>query len=138
MNIRPRPVSKASRFNAATLPLLASTVTSLPGAVVSWNYDVYGDVFGTRVAGIEPVANWNNSYPSNPTTDLIDDSGNATTIDISYSSVNYYWVNHPNLWPGQDADGTFNKHLLNGYLNAGYANWGTSQTYSQVVISQID
>lgn len=105
--------------------------------VVSWNYDVYGDVFGERVAGIQPVANWNNSYPNNPTTNLIDDSGNATSVDISYSAVNYYWVSQPQFWPGQDADGTYNKHLLNGYLNAGYANWGPPQTFSQVVISEI-
>jgi hypothetical protein len=117
--------------------LLIFTAATSSADVVSWNYDVYGDVFGPRVAGIEPVANWNNSYPDNPTTNLIDDSGTATTVDISYSSVNYFWVSQPNLWPGQDADGTFNKHLLNGYLNAGYADWGPPQTFSQIVISQI-
>jgi len=123
-------------MKATILPLFVAAATS-NADVVSWNFDVYGDVFGERVAGIEPVANWNNSYPDNPTTNLIDDSGAATTVDISYSAVNYFWVNQPNLWPGQDADGTFNKHLLNGYLNAGYANWGPPQTFSRVVISEI-
>jgi len=137
MNHRPGPVTKATRSKSAALLLLGITAPSLSAAVVSWNYDVYGDVFGTRVAGIVPVANWNNSYPSNPTTNLIDDSGTATTVDISYSSVNYYYVNQPNFWPGQDANGTYNKHLLNGYLNAGYADWNPPQTYSRVVISEI-
>jgi hypothetical protein len=128
---------KDIQSKVVALLLLGIAAPSLSAAVVSWNYDVYGDVFGTRVAGIEPVANWNNSYPDNPTTNLIDDSGTATTIDISYSSVNYYYVNYPNEWPGQDANGTYNKHLLNGYLNAGYANWNPPQTFSQVAISQI-
>jgi len=124
-------------MKAQILLLFVAAATS-NADVVSWNYDVYGYVFGPRVAGIEPVANWNNSYPDNPTTNLIDDSGTATTVDISYSSHNYWWVSQPNLWPGQDADSTFNKHLLNGYLNAGYANWGPPQTFSRVVLSQID
>jgi len=110
----------------------------LPGTI-SWNYDRFGDVFGTRVAGIEPVVNWNNSYPfpGNPTLNLIDNTGTATTVDISYSSFNDWTVNNPQTWPGMDADGTYNRHLLNGYLNAGYANWGPPQTFSRVVISEI-
>lgn len=105
--------------------------------VVSWNYDRYGTVSGTRVAGVEAVANWNNSWPGNPTTNLIDDTGTATTLDIAYSSFNTWTVNNPQANPGQDADTTYNRELLNGYLNAGNAGWGPNPTYSRVVISEI-
>lgn len=124
--------------SAALLLALGISASSASAAVVSWNYDRFGTVSGTRVAGVEPVANWNNSWPSNPTTNLIDDSGIATTVAISYTSFNTWSVNGnsgPN--PGQDADGSYNRELLNGYLNAGNAAWGPNPTSSQVVISEI-
>ena len=96
-------------------------------SIISWNYDNNGTVEGDSVAGIVSVANWNNSWPNNPTVDLIDNTGAATTLDISYASANGSWSigGHP----GQDADGTYNKELLNGYLN--------SAGVSSVSISQI-
>jgi hypothetical protein len=106
-----------------------------PAATVSWNYDNNGTVSGTKVAGVEPVANWNNSYPSNPTVNLIDDSGASTTLDISYSSYNTYRIQGSH--PGVDGDGSYNKELLNGYLNAGNAAWNPAITSSSVAISQI-
>ena len=39
--------------------------------------------------------------------------------------------------PGQDADGSYNRELLNGYLNSGPAGWNPPITHSNVVISQI-
>lgn len=104
-------------------------------AVVSWNQDVNGTVSGANVAGLVPVSNWNNSWPSNPTTDLIDDSGTATTLDIATASFNTWSV--VGSHPGQDADTTYNKELLNGYLNAGPAGWNPPITYSQVALSEI-
>jgi len=107
-------------------------------AVISWNYDRYGSVNGSRVAGVSAAANWNNSWPSNPTTNLVDDAGAATSLDISYTSFNTWSINGnsgPN--PGQDLDGSYNKELLNGYLNAGPAPWNPAITSSSVAISQI-
>ncbi len=124
-----------------TLPSLCLGALLLAEAhadVISWNYDRYGTVSAERVAGIEPVANWNNSWPSDPRTDLIDDEGNPTTLDIAYTSFNNYSVNGntgPN--PGQDADGTYNRELLNGYLNAGPAAWNPPTTSTSVTLSQI-
>ena len=121
--------------------LNSAAFSALPAAaqgIVSWNYDRYGTVSGTRVAGIEAVANWNNSWPSNPTVNLIDNTGGTTTLDISYSSYNTWSINGntgPN--PGQDADGTFNRELLNGYLNSGPATWNPPTTTSSVTLSQI-
>ncbi len=116
---------------------LAVSVNTLPG-MVGWNYDRYGTVSGDRVAGVEPQANWNNSWPDNPTVNLIDENGEPTTLDITYSSYNDWSVNGqwgPN--PGQDADGTYNRELLNGYLNAGPAGWNPPTTRSEVVLSEI-
>ena len=119
--------------------LLIAFLGALPlqAAVVSWNYDRFGTVSGSRTAGLLLVANWNNTWPSNPTTDLIDDSGSTTTVDISYASFGTWTVNNPQANPGVDADGSYNRELLNGYLNSGPAAWGPSITNSNVVISQI-
>lgn len=119
--------------------VLASAFASVSDAgVVSWNYDRYGTVDGAKVAGVVPVANWNNTWPSDPTVDLIDDSGAATSLDIAYMSFNSWTVNEPSpANPGMDADGTYNRELLNGYLNAGPAPWGPSIIHTEVAISEI-
>lgn len=126
---------KRTQSKAATLLALAITASSASAAVVSWNFDNNGTVTGTAVAGVVPVANWNNTWPSNPTVNLIDDSGASTTIDISYSSFNNYRIQGSH--PGVDGDGSYNKELLNGYLNAGNAAWNPAITSSSVAISQI-
>ncbi|MEO5913240.1 MAG: glycoside hydrolase family 27 protein [Luteolibacter sp.] len=102
---------------------------------VSWNYDRFGTVSGTAVAGVVPVANWNNSYPNNPVIDLIDSSGIATTLDISYSSYNNWSIQGST--PALDGNGASNKRLLNGYLNAGPAAWNPSTIQTSVGLSQI-
>jgi hypothetical protein len=119
----------------AIVAITLATSLSASAATVSWNYDRNGTVSGTAVAGVVPVANWNNSWPSNPTTDLVDDSGTPTTIDLSYTSFNNW--NIQDSHPGVDGDGSYNKELLNGYLNAGPAGWNPPTTSSSVAISQI-
>ena len=103
--------------------------------IVSWNYDRYGTLAAANIAGVEPAANWNNSYPSDPRTDLIDSLGIPTTLDISYSSYNTWSIQGST--PALDTDGTANKRLLNGYLNAGPAAWNPSPTRSSVTLSEI-
>lgn len=105
-----------------------------PG-IVSWNLDRYGTVGGPLVAGVAPAANWNNSWPSDPRTDLVDHLGIATTLDISYTSFNTWSIQSSG--PALDADGTGNKRILNGYLNAGPAAWSPSITSSSVTLSEI-
>lgn len=99
---------------------------SAHASIVSWNYDSNGTVAGSAIAGIAPAANWNNSWPSNPTTDLIDRDGLPTTLDITYTSFNTWNIQASH--PGVDGDGSYNKELLNGYLNAGPAGWGPPVT----------
>jgi len=116
-----------------TLALAAAFTAQ--ASIVSWNYDRNGTVSGTAVAGVSPAANWNNSWPANPTTDLIDKDGAATTLDLAYTSFNNW--NIQGSHPGVDGDGSYNKELLNGYLNAGPAGWNPPVTSSSVTLSQI-
>lgn len=128
---------KNTQSTAAVLFTLVAAASTVSAATVSWNYDRFGTVSGSRVAGVVPVANWNNSWPGNPTTDLIDDTGTTTTVDIIYTSFNSWTVNTPQANPGVDADTTYNRELLNGYLNSGNAGWGPPITDSEVAVSQI-
>ena len=112
----------------------AATPVAAP-QTVSWNYDRFGTVAGTAIAGIVPAANWNNSWPSDPVSNLIDSSGHPTTLDISYGSYNTWSIQGSS--PAVDGDGTSNKRLLNGYLNAGPAGWNPPTTRTSVTFSQI-
>jgi hypothetical protein len=102
-------------------------------AVVSFNIDIAGTIGGdgavngsgqspaSAIAGVVPVGNWtgtwNGSSQNFGPTDLIDSNGNPTTLDISAVAFNDYAVSFSH--PGQDTDGTWNKELINGYINAG-------------------
>ena len=91
---------------------------------ISWNFDDYGTVNPGDFAGVVSVDNWSDSYPSNPTTNLPDNTGAATTLDLALidPGVGGWAINFAH--PGYDADGTANKEILNGYLNGGPATWG--------------
>jgi len=107
---------------------------SVPQApdIVSWNYDNNGTVPTNGIAGVEPAANWNNSWPNNPTVNLADNTGTPTTVDIAYNSFGGWSIQGSH--PGLDADGSYNRELLNGYLNSGNSN---TPTNSSVSITQI-
>lgn len=109
----------------------AATPAGAPG-IVSWNYDLYGTLNPPSVAGVVAVTNWNNSYPNDPVASLVDNNGAPTSVAIAYNSYNSWSIQSSH--PGVDADGTYNKELLNGYLNSGA---GQIPTTSSVDISQI-
>jgi Immunoglobulin domain len=115
--------------------LCLGTLSIASGAIISWNYDYYGTISSSDSAGIAAATHWNNSWPSNPVTDLMDDTGTSTTLDISYSSYGGWHMQGST--PSVDTDGSVNKRLLNGYLNSGPAGWGPWITYSSVTLSQI-
>ena len=132
-------------FAIVPLFLAMMVLPSISGAavtnVISWNFDnnsTVGDINGStsgNQAGVVLVPNWANSYQANPTVNLMDNSSNATTLDISYTSASGSWSigGHP----GVDADGSYNKEMLNGYLN-GSAPAGTSITLSQIPYTTYD
>jgi hypothetical protein len=106
--------------------------------IVSWNYNSWGDAYGTQatdVSGLAPAAYWNDTWLDGRTTDLLDNTGAATTIDISWQSFNSWHIQGSH--PGTDTDGSHNKEILNGYLNSGPAGWNPPLIYSAVTLSQI-
>jgi len=109
----------------------SATPVGSPG-IVSWNYDAYGTVAGTSIAGVIAVSNWNNSYPSDPTVHLVDSTGFPTTVDIVYNSYSTWYQQGSH--PGVDANGTYNRELLNGYLNSGSGNVPTNSVVNIVQI----
>src|SRR5215831_9568902 len=142
MKSYPNPLTLLSAsILAATTALTLLCADSARAQVISWNFDDYGTVNGSSVsyngvAGVVPVNNWNDSWPSNPTTGLMDSSGTATTLNLDYGPTSYAW-SIQGSHPGQDANGTYNKEMLNGYLNAGPAAWNPPVTNSHITLSQI-
>ncbi|MGA2440244.1 MAG: PEP-CTERM sorting domain-containing protein [Tepidisphaeraceae bacterium] len=104
--------------------------------VISWEEDRYGTVTPTQFAGVVSVDNWTDSWPSNPTTNLPDNTGAATTLDIApFTPVGNWSIQGSH--PGLDADGTANKEMLNGYLNGGPATWNPNPPNDGVVLTNI-
>lgn len=122
--------------------------------VISWSFNQYGFVNaggGTGVpvpntqAGVVPAYNWNDSWSENYSTyaygtpvtvnNLFDNTGTATAVSLSYNSYNGYYITSPN--PAQDADGTYNRDMLNGFLNAGPATWSPPVTQDSVSLNNI-
>lgn len=138
-----KPKTDTTKMTMKTLALavaamMTASLTLEAQSVISWNLDRYGTISGANQAGVVLVPNWNNSWPANPTVNLIDNTGAATTLDLSYGSYNQWSVNgNSGPTPGQDADGSYNRNLLNGYLNSGPAAWGPPITNSYVSLSQI-
>ena len=104
--------------------------------VISWNLDNNSTIQPTGAAGLVLATNWTDTWLNNVTVNLPDNHGNATTMDLAYGSpygITYSIGGHP----GQDADGSYNREMLNGYLNAGMAGWNPPSTNSFVTLSEI-
>jgi len=120
-NITVLQTSSALVF-AAALALPSFTASA---QVISWNFDGYGTINGSGdYAGVVSANYWNDTYlidgnSGNPESNLIDNTGTATTLGASFSDNSQYgWAIQ---FSGQsaDANGLYNKALLNGYLNNG-------------------
>ena len=127
---------------------------TLQAQVISWSFNQYGfsnagqntgvPVPNTQ-AGVVSAFNWNDSWSENssayaygtPVTvnNLFDNSGTATATSLSYNSYNGYYIQNSN--PAQDADGTYNRQMLNGFLNAGPATWSPPVTQNTISLSSI-
>jgi len=97
----------------------------LQAQTISWNFDGYGDISGpSQLAGVAPAAYWNSTYlidgnSGAPENNLLDNTGTATTLGASFTDNSQYGYAIQFSTPAQDADGSYNKYLLNGYLNNG-------------------
>jgi len=105
--------------------------------IISWNKDVYGGIGGsTQFAGVVSAAHWNNSWPANPVVNLVDATGAATTLDLTLPPHSNWWVGYPaTAAPGVDADGSYNRNLLNGYMNS---NGAASLVISEIPYASYD
>jgi autotransporter-associated beta strand protein len=125
-------------LSALTLALAAQaqTVTNpVPNLVISWNLDDWGTVNPTDLAGLVPATNWVDTYLNNITVGLPDNTGAVTTMNLGYGSYNTWQVY--SYHPGYDANGTANREMLNGYLNAGPAAWNPPVTNSYISLTNI-
>ncbi len=109
----------------ATTAIAGFWATSVPAQVISWNFDGYGDISGpSQLAGVVLAPYWNSTYliDSNsgaPENNLLDNTGTATTLGASFTDNSQYGYAIQFSTPAQDANGSYNKYLLNGYLNNG-------------------
>jgi len=114
----------------------AQTVTNpVPNLAISWNLDDWSTVNPTDLAGLAPATNWVDTYLNNINLGLPDNTGATTTMDLGYSSYNTYQVYSYHL--GYDANGTANREMLNGFLNAGPAAWSPPVTNTYVSCTNI-
>jgi len=112
---------------------LAGSSLTASAQVISWNFDGYGTINGSGAyAGVASANYWNDTYlidgnSGNPESNLIDNTGTPTTLSASFSDNSQY--GYAIQFSGQtaDANGQYNKALLNGYLNNGN---GASTTIS--------
>jgi len=136
------------------LTLLLGASLTLQAQVISWSFDQYGfdnAAGGSGVpvpntqAGVVLASNWNDSwsenfsaYPGgNPVTvnNLFDNTGTATGASVTYNSYNGYRIAGSHA--GADANGTYNKEMLNGFLNAGPATWNPPVTNDTTTFNSI-
>jgi autotransporter-associated beta strand protein len=130
-------------------------LTPDPNLTISWdlNQDGFAAAVGgggtpvpDTTAGLVLATNWNDGWEENysdvsssgvTVTGLFDITGAATAASLTYAGYNGYAANDYSQRPPQDANGTFNMQMLNGYLNAGPAAWSPPITNSYVTISNI-
>ncbi len=123
---------------------LGTSSASAAAVVVSWNLNNWSDSYGqggtnqaTAVSGVIPAAYWNDTFlDGDITTDLLDNTGSASTLDISRTSFNTWRYTDSHV--GLDTDGSHNREILNGYLSAGPAAWNPDPTYSAVTVSDLN
>jgi hypothetical protein len=130
-------------FAASLLPVVPAT----PGRVISYNWDFYGTVPSDALssAGVVPATHWNNSYPArtwpatagDPSTSVKDNRGEPTTLDFHFSHSAQWHLDPQATPPPRDADGSYNKRLLKGYVDMSGGNPQTL-TLSEIPYAKYD
>jgi len=130
---------------------ILATAINLHAQVISWDIGDNNIITGgSQFAGIVSEAYWNNTYYENGNAtgstvvnqNLTDSSGATTAVSVtqlaSQNSYNYWAINFTT--PGQDADGTYNRNLLNGYQNDGatVAPYTSGITISNINFTKFD
>jgi len=110
-------LARACVANALAI-LLAALAGSASAATVSWHINNgNGPLGATDFAGVNLVTNWVVATGNGAINNLADNTGAATTLDITAASAFGPW-RMSGTTPAQDSDGSFNKRMINPYLNA--------------------
>ena len=136
-------------------PTPATNNRMTPNSTISWAYDGYGfdqaqpcvnsglPVSNTW-AGIVLASNWNDSWMENSSaaqvegvtvSGLYDNTGCQTSVEITYAAYNGGGIVERHK--GIDADGSYNREMLNGILRAGPAGWGSPITNTFVAFNNV-
>jgi len=110
----------------ATTAIVGCSVASVSAQTISWNFDGWGDVSGpSEFAGVALAPYWNSTYLIDGNSgatenNLLDSTGTATSMSVgSFVDNSQYGYQIQSAGPGVDADGTYSRSVLNGYLNNG-------------------
>ena len=110
----------------ATTAIIGCSAASASAQSISWNFDGWGDVSGpSQLAGVALAPYWNSTYLIDQNSgatenNLLDSTGTATTMSVgNFVDNSRFGYQIQSAGPGVDADGTFSRSVLNGYLNNG-------------------
>ena len=128
----------------ATIAIIGFLTTSVHAQTISWNFDGWGDISGSgELAGVALAPYWNSTYLIDGNSgatenNLLDSTGTATSMSVgNFVNNSQYGYQIQSAGPGVDTDGTYNRNLLNGYMNNG--NGGSvSMTLSSIPYSTYD
>jgi len=136
------PLTSARAFNLALIFLALVFLRQAPAASVSVNFEGReSNVADSNLldpadfAGVVAVANWNNaSGATGNLTNLIDDSGAATSTDVTWNGQSTWsWEQSGDAVPSNGGGS-----LFNGYLDTSGNNGSHSITVSQVPFAEYD
>ncbi len=97
-----------------TLVFLATVAAGVQAQIISWNENNGGNVPApSGVAGVVPAVNWNNSLVGMA---LVDNSGAASGASFTIAGTWGAWGIGAS--PGQDTNTTYNRNMLDGYVNS--------------------
>lgn len=100
------------------LVVLAVVAGSASANTVSWHINNgNGPLSAANFAGVNLVSNWVVATANGTINNLADNTGAATTLDITASSAFGPW-RMSGTTPAQDTDSSYNKRMINPYLNA--------------------
>ena len=110
-------------FLLSVLLVVMCVTTAKAESVVSLNFENWGGAptDDSSTAGVIDVPYWNDTWLDNeknsPMTDLRDNSGASTTIDVAWASGGNWGLNLDND-TGSDTDGRRNVAIMKGYIDA--------------------
>jgi hypothetical protein len=154
-----KTIMKISSSFAKTLAMAGfigvAAATTQAQSTISWSMDRWGFTLASGNNGGQPVpnttagapgyvaANWNDAWNegvAGSSSATVNNLWNSSDINsgasITYSSRDLWQLGYSQ--PGIDPDGTYNREMLNGYLDSGLANLSSTIAISSIPYSSYD